>query len=386
MTLTPAPDLHHNVAPAAWPCVDASLNLLPSTEERDFREALRALLDSQGDIESVRTLTSGTPGYSIPLWSELTQSMAVTSVAADEEAGGEGFGTTFLAAALEECGRALRPEPVLGSATVGTVALALGSTKDTEDWQRAALTGALIVSSSRLTAATDRIDAVCDGGTWAVHGAAYPVTSAAAADVFIVTAATGDGRGLYAVSAADARVRTHDSIDPTRPVATVRFDAAPAQLLTESAGEIAMLHTRLRLALSAELVGIAERLLELTREYTLSRRQFGRQIASFQAVKHRLADMLLNVERARSLTRYATVHFDHDRDTGALPAAAAAAMAMDAAHDIASETIQLHGGIGFTWEHPAHSYYRRVLANEGAYGSASEHRAAVARILVPASG
>lgn len=366
--------------------VSSAVNLVPDTEEADLRDSVRALLVAQGDIEDVRTLAASTPGFSAKVWSELTESMALTSMSVPESVGGLGFSTNYLSTALEECGRALRPEPVLLTASVGVPALVHGSASGdaaAAALLEEALAGTSVITSSPLTPRTDTVVATSDGGAWSLTGTVTAVPHASAADVFIVTADMGSqGRGLFAVRTADSVTATaRESIDPTRPLASLGFDEAPAVALADSESAIADVRTRAIIGLAAESVGIADLLLELTLDYTQSRKQFDRTIASFQAIKHRLADMLLDVERARSAARYAAAHLDHDPETAALAAATAGAVACDAAHRVATEAIQLHGGIGFTWEHPAHSYYRRILTNETLFGDATAHRREIARLI-----
>lgn len=361
-------------------------NLIAGEEETDLRAALRSMLTAAGDIEDIRATTATEPGYSTDLWRELTESMAVTSMAVPESEGGLGYGLSLLTAVLEECGRALRPEPVLATAAIGVPALAAGTGERAIALRDRALAGELVIAASALTPEADRITATPgeDNDTWRLTGTSGHIAAGAAADVFVVTAQTPQGRRLFAVPAAGVTVTAYESIDPTRPIAGIDCHDAEAIALTEPADTEAVLtdlHNRALIALAAEQVGICDRLLEMTREYTMSRKQFGRQIASYQAIKHRIADLLLDLERARSATRYAAAHYDADPATASLAAAIAAAVAADAAQHLATDTIQLHGGIGFTWEHPAHNYYRRVLADETLYGNATAHRRRVAELL-----
>lgn len=365
-----------------------TVNLIAGEEETDLRAALRSMLTAAGDIEDIRRTTATEPGYSTDLWRELTESMAVTSMAVPESEGGLGYGLGLLTAVLEECGRALRPEPVLTTAAIGVPALAAGTGDRATALRDRALAGELLVAASALTAEADRLTATPgeNPDTWQVTGTSGHIAAGATAEVFVVTAQTPTGRRLFAVPAAGVTVTAHESIDPTRPIAGIDCHDAEAIALTEPADTdtdtvITDLHNRALIALAAEQVGICDRLLEMTREYTMSRKQFGRQIASYQAIKHRIADLLLDLERARSATRYAAAHYDTDPTTASLAAAIAAAVATDAAQHLATDTIQLHGGIGFTWEHPAHNYYRRVLTDETLYGNATAHRRRIAELL-----
>ncbi len=370
--------------------IDASIPLLPNDEEADLRDAVRSLLTSAGDIEDVRRISESELGYSSQVWTELTTSMAVTTMAVPESDGGLGYGLTYLCTVLEECGRALRPEPVLTSAAVGIPALLLGSGEGLADHRAAALDGRAVVTATPLDSDTDRLAAsVIASGEWQVSGTAAHVPHGATAHIAVVTAETETGRRLFAVPlTGDSVTRvTSDSLDPTRPLAVLHLDAAPAIPLSDEGDTVALLselHARATIAVAAENVGIAAHLLEMTIEYTSSRKQFGRAIASYQAIKHRIADMLLDVERARSAARYAAgvVDTDGNRDAVAFAAAVAGTVCTDAAIRVCTETIQLHGGIGFTWEHPAHNYYRRVLVNEAATGDATTQRTRIASSIL----
>ncbi|WP_262365634.1 acyl-CoA dehydrogenase family protein [Gordonia sp. OPL2] len=377
---------------ATW-AVDNSVHVLPDDEETDLRSAVRELLASAGDIEDVRRVADTVQGFSAEVWRQLTDSIAVTTMTAPETFGGLGFGFRYLCAVVEECGRALRPEPVLASAVLGAPALLTDAGSDVADLRRDALSGRAIVTTSPLTTASDQLTASGSSSGWTVDGTTRLI-DIPSADVAIVTAEIDSGRALFAVQiGGGAQVTRLTSIDPTRPRAELRCAGASAALLTASGDHEAViryLRTRGIIALAAENVGIADRLFEMTCDYTKSRQQFGRTIASFQAIKHRLADMFLDVERARSAARYAAALSDSSdcADASALArlevaASVAGAVTGDAAVRVATEAIQLHGGIGFTWEHPAHSYYRRVLTNESLLDGPFAHRQRIAALAFP---
>lgn len=385
-----SPDADHPAEAGRPWSIDTTIPLLPTEEENDLRDAVRSLLSSAGDIEEVRRIVETEPGYSRGLWSELASSMAVTTMAVPESDGGLGYGLAYLCTVLEECGRALRPEPVLTSAAVGVPALLLGDDDRLADLRAAALEGRAVVTATPLSPDTDRVTATAGSpAEWLLSGTATHAPHGHVADVAVVTATTADGRRLFAVPLSEDVVTrtTPESLDPTRPLATLRFDAAPAIPLTDEVGTaaaLAELGARATIAVAAENVGIASRLLEMTLEYTTSRKQFGRAIASYHAIKHRIADMLLDVERARSAARYAAglVDAGGDRDAVAFASSVAGAVCTESAIRVCTETIQLHGGIGFTWEHPAHSYYRRVLVNEAGSGDATTQRARIASSIL----
>ena len=175
-----------------------------------------------------------------------------------------------------------------------------------------------------------------------------------------------------------------EALDLTRRQARLDLDGAPAHLIAhrdEADALLTELAILRRVGLAAEHVGMIEAMLDLTRTHLMQRHQFGRQLASFQVIKHRLADVLVDLERARSAARYAAAVFDQDPFSAELPSAVAAAVCTDAVIRVAHETVQLHGGIGFTWEHPAHYFLRRALGDEAAFGPARADRALVATLL-----
>ncbi|ORJ92574.1 acyl-CoA dehydrogenase [Prescottella equi] len=373
--------------------VDNSVHLLPSEEENDLRAAVRTVLESAGDVDAVRQTSSTDIGYSPELWRQMTDSMSVTTMTIPEASGGLGFGLQYLCTVIEECGRALRPEPVLSSAAIGLQALLLSRGAEAEELRVGALSGRMIIAPTSLTTDADKLTATETPSGWTIDGTAR-VVGPPNADIVVATADTNGRRSLFAVPPSQGvSVRPLHSIDPTRAQADVHCVSAAAILLSPPGTadeEIRRLWTRGVITLAAENVGIAEHLFEMTREYTRSRKQFGRTIASFQAIKHRLADMFLDVERARSAARYAAALFDSatqrpesdasDLEQLELAAAVAGAVCGDAAIRVATEAIQLHGGIGFTWEHPAHSYYRRVLTNETLFGTPTQHRQRIASL------
>lgn len=363
--------------------VDSSVPVLPSEEEEDLRAAMRDLLGT-GDIDEVRRVAATALGHSPAMWSALTGSMSVTTMAVPEPVG-LGYGLAQLCTVIEECGRALRPEPVVMSAAIGVRGLLFGRGEELPALLDGALDGSRIVTTTSLTPESDDLTAESDGGRWLVTGRAPAVTSGAAADIVLVTAETGTGRMLFAVPTDDHVERTSlDSLDPTRSITALRFDDASAIALTdpdETPRAVATLRDRAVTALAAENVGIAGALVDMTLDHTKTRKQFGRQIASYQAIKHRLADMYVDLERARSAARYAAALHDIDPARAGLAAAVAGAVCGDVVVRASTEAIQLHGGIGFTWEHAAHNYYRRALTNETLFGDTAAHRRRIAQIL-----
>jgi alkylation response protein AidB-like acyl-CoA dehydrogenase len=310
--------------------------------------------------------------------------MSVAGLAIPEERGGLGYSTTELAIVLEECGRALVCEPVFSSAVLGAQALLRAEPADNNPLPDV-LTGRSLATVSALDPSTDDLRAQRSPRGWSVDGTVTHLAGGGTADVIVASASSLDGRRLFALRPDVDAVRTERQVlDPTRRQADVTVRRCPAIVLTEPDATEAVT-SRMRdlatLALACENTGIVDRLLELTVEYTRTRHQFGRPIGSFQAVKHRLADLLVLLERARSASRYAAAVYAEDPDSARLAVAVAGAVCTDAAVHAATEAVQLHGGVGFTWEHPAHSYFRRALGNEATQGDARIHRARIATLI-----
>ncbi|MFI1460239.1 acyl-CoA dehydrogenase family protein [Nocardia carnea] len=366
-----------------WPGSEPP-GLSPDPEQVQLRESLRGLLGKYSDIEQVRAAANTGLGYSPQLWRTLVDEMSVTSLAAPEHHGGLGYGTAELAVVLEECGRALICEPVYSSAVLGTHALLTAPEAEGNPLPDV-LAGNLVATMSSLDPATDDLRATSSPHGWRVDGTVTHLVGGRSADIVIASAATAGGQRLFALRPPNDAVRTDLRVlDPTRRQADLTVRDCPAVALTAPEATPAV-RSRLRdlatLALACENTGIVERLLEMTVEYAGTRHQFGRAIGSFQAVKHRLADLLVSLERARSASRYAAALYAEDPDSARLAVAVAGAVCTDAAVHAAAEAVQLHGGVGFTWEHPAHSYFRRALGNEAAQGDARTHRARIGALI-----
>ncbi len=370
-----------------WPVADASV-LAPVPEHEELRTVLRDLLETHAPHEEVRCAADLPEGWSPKLWSLLNEEMDVGSLAVPEERGGQGFGVAVLAVVLEEAGRALLPEPVLLSSVLGVravLAAAPGAVPD--DVVSGVVEGRLVATLALEHDADTELRLSDNAGTATVSGRVGRVLLGGAADLMVV----GIGpRGRESIHLVDLRAqgvvtRTElEVLDLTRRQARLELNGAPAHLIAgrdEADALVTELAILRRVGLAAEHVGMIEAMLELTRTHLLQRHQFGRPLASFQVVKHRLADVLVDLERARSAARYAAAVFDQDPFSAELASAVAAAVSTDAVIRVAHETVQLHGGIGFTWEHPAHYFLRRALGDEAAFGSARSDRALVAALL-----
>ncbi|WP_213575298.1 acyl-CoA dehydrogenase family protein [Rhodococcus sp. USK13] len=369
---------------APWPRSEPS-TLTPGVEQTQLREAIRGLLTKWSGIEQVRAAAETAVGYSPDLWRRLVEDMSITALAVPEDRGGLGYGMVEFGIILEECGRNLVCEPVYTSAVVGMSALLAATADDISDLLGNVLEGTMIATATSLTPATDDVQASEAGDAWTLTGMATHVLGGVGADVVILSANTASGRRLFVTTAGDHLVPSErEVIDPTRRQADLTLRQAPALALTTAADHdqvCTQLLDLATLALACENTGIVDALLEMTVQYVQTRHQFGRPIGSFQAIKHRLADVLVELERARSACRYAAAVYDEDPATARLAIAVAGSVCTDAALYAAAETVQLHGGVGFTWEHPAHSYFRRAMGNEALQGDSRVHRARIASLI-----
>jgi alkylation response protein AidB-like acyl-CoA dehydrogenase len=353
-----------------------------SPEQDDLRRAVRQFCTDRLDEATVRRLMETGTGHDPALWARLGGELGVLGLAVPEERGGAGGGIVDQAVVAEEFGAALVPGPVLG-----TVGLAIPALLATEGAAADELLG-VFVAGERTAALAVPADALAPGPGDVVAqddrltGEIAQVVDGAA-DVLLVPARTPDGTALYVTEGGDRTPLS--TLDRTRRQARVRFDATPARLLTAGAGADAAITAALRVGgalLAAEQVGGAQRLLDLTVSYAGTRLQFGRPIGSFQAVKHRCADMLVLVEHARSTAQHAAWALQDGTDDADLAVSIARATCSQAYQEIAAAAVQLHGGIGFTWEHPAHLYLKRAVSDAALLGSAAAHRERVAaRVL-----
>ncbi|MFD3308765.1 acyl-CoA dehydrogenase family protein [Streptomyces sp. NPDC058694] len=366
--------------------------LLESEERGQLRAVLRDLLAETCGVEEVRKQVEGPRGYDQALWARLAGEIGVHGLALPEEYGGGGYTFAELAVALEEAGRVLCPAPLLPTVVLaGHALLGSGDRRACERWLPGIASGAVTATVAGFVQAAE-VTAERGPDGWVLRGEADFVPDGEGADLLLVVARAPDGERLFACEPAPPH-GTHGStcdrtarrvLDPTRRQALVRFRGTPAEPVGEPGQAPGIVDAVLdagRVALAAEHVGGSAHALDATLEYVSQRTQFGRPIGSFQAVKHRLADLLVEVEGARSASAYASACLTEW--TPELPvAASAAAVACTGAYRLATtEYVQLHGGIGFTWEHPAHLYVRRARADEALFGTADDHRLRLAELL-----
>ena len=350
-----------------------------SKEELDeLREAVRDFLAAKSGESAVRAASQA--GYDRAAWDQMARQLRLPGLALPGDYGGDGFGLTELAVVLEEMGAALLCSPFF--ATVVLAAQALLASADQAACARylrgiaagrttatlAAAEGNASWDPAMVSARAERA-----GDRWVLTGTKSFVIDGATADLVLVVARGTAGPALFAVDreAPGLRADPMTTLDPTRPMAALTFDQVPATLIG-AAGRAGRLMTRVldlaSTALAAEQAGGARRCLEMSAGYARTRFQFGRPIGSFQAVKHKCADMLARVELAEATAREAARLADESAAEFPVAAATAHICCSQAYLFAAAENIQVHGGIGFTWEHPAHLYFRRAKSSELLFG------------------
>ncbi|WP_031332423.1 acyl-CoA dehydrogenase family protein [Williamsia sp. D3] len=354
-----------------------------STELDDLRTAVRDAAADLGGPALCRRLDADGPGWDARAWSVLAEQIGIGALGLPEDLGGLG-GLPELAVVAEELGAALLPVPFLSTVIAGQVLLGTPTPPDDVLTEIAEGAPAAFAGLDRrgwwstdelLFAATE-----VDGG-WVIDGHAPAVLGAAGATWIVVAANTADGPDIFVVAAATAGVGVHpiETLDLTRAQASVHLAAVPAIRLTTGGNASAAVLPALDTAcivLAAEQLGGSQASLDHTVDYVKERRQFGRAIGSFQAVKHTLADLLVLVESSRSAVSRA-VESDDRTEAGAV----ARAWCSDAYRTVSAEAVQLHGGIGFTWEHHCHLYFRRARADAQLLGGSAMHRERLATAL-----
>jgi alkylation response protein AidB-like acyl-CoA dehydrogenase len=366
------------------------------TEEQEFlRSTAREFLENECPMTVVRELMEDRIGYRPALWKQMAE-LGWLGLLVPEEHGGAGLGFVDLIVILEEMGRSLLPSPFYATLQGTLAVLRAGSDTQKKEILPAVSSGDLILSLAITEEAgsEDAPDIVTcaekQGAGYSLSGTKLFVPDGQNADRIVVAARTG-GEGESGISlllvdreGPGVEVTPLESMDQTRRIAEVRFDGAPAELLAaEGAGwqTWEWVRDRALVALSAEAVGGSEKTLEDSVAYAKERVQFGKPIGVHQAIKHKCADMLIEVESSKSITYYAAWAAAEDLDEAALAAAMAKAYTSDAYRHCSAENIQIHGGVGFTWEYDCHLYFKRAKAVEVTYGDPSYHRERVAQLL-----
>ena len=358
-------------------------------EQQAIKSTAREFLAARYKSERIRELAGSEHGFEQSDWEEMAE-LGWPGLALPEEWGGQGLGIVELAVLFEEMGYALAPSPLLSTTVAGLALAKNGSDELKERWLRPLAAGeargtlAMFDAGTPATIGSFEMEARADGGGVVLDGEKVLVMDAATADFFLV--ATSDGhRHLVERGADGVSIEPEPSIDLTRRLYTVRLDdvtVGPEATLTGAQADYLPVLWRACVAIAAESTGIAQRTLEMAVEYAKDRKQFGRPIGAYQAVSHRCAQMLLETENARSAVYGAAWAADDEPES--LPAAAsmAKAYASDAGWRVPDASIQVHGGIGFTWEHDLHFYLKRGKANAATFGDARWHRDRVADLLL----
>ena len=366
------------------------MNLGVSAEQRELRDSVRRFLADRAPMSRVRELMETPDGTDRQVWQQAGAQLGLPGIAIPEAYGGAGFTFAEQAIVLEELGAALYGGPYLASAVLAATALLAASD---EAARRELLPGIASGQTVATLAFTEddgswdpeaiRLAATRGEGSpdspWMLDGHKSFVLDGHTADLILVVAAAGPGLSLFAVDpgAAGLDRRVLPTLDQTRKLARLEFDAVPGRLIGapgEAGGVLGRTLDVAAIALAAEQLGGAQRVLDMAVGYAKTRHQFGRPIGSFQAIKHRCADLLLEVESLRSAVAYAAAAVAENSAEVPVVAALAKAYASDVYFHVAAENIQIHGGIGFTWEHDAHLYFKRAKSSELLLGDASYHR------------
>ena len=362
-------------------------------EQQDLRDMVRRFLAEKSPVSEVRRLMATEAGYDPAVWAQLGE-LGLAGLTIPEKYGGAGCGPVEQLIVCEEMGAALLCAPYLASAVLATWALlASGDAVAQADLLPGMASGETIATlavpedDGSWEPAKFTVTALRSGGRYLLDGRKSFVLDGMIADLILVAASSEDGPALFAVDgdAPGLSCRSMQTLDMTRKQAVLTFSRTPGRLVGQP-GAAAEIVARAVLggvlALAAEQVGGAQRCLDMAVAYAKVRHQFGRAIGSFQAIKHMCADMLLEVESARSAAyRAAWAAADGDADLP-LVASLAKAYCSEAYFHVAASNIQVHGGIGFTWEHDAHLYYRRAKSAEVMLGTPASHREVVAGLLL----
>jgi alkylation response protein AidB-like acyl-CoA dehydrogenase len=359
-------------------------------EQQAIKATAHDFLASRFKSERIREIAASESGFDEAGWKEMAE-LGWAGLALPEEWGGQGLGVVELAVLFEEMGYALAPSPLLSNTIAGLAIAAGGSDEQRERYLRPLASGEQLVTPALVDVGAPAVpgqftmEAEADGDGVVLDGAKTLVLDAASADFFLV--ATADGRRhVVARDAAGVTIEPEESIDLTRRLSTVRFEgvrvAAEDSLPGGAEGYFPSVFLRVCVATAAESTGVAQRALEMSVAYAKDRQQFGRPIGAYQAVSHRCAQMLLETENSRSAVYGAAWAADAEPESLPLAASMAKAYASDAGWRVPDAAIQVHGGIGFTWEHDLHLFLKRGRLNASLFGDAKWHRERVAEAVL----
>ena len=364
-----------------------------SEEQDELRKMVRRFLEEKSPESEVRRLMATAEGYDPAVWAQMANELALQGLGIPEEFGGQGYGPVELYVVFEEMGAALLCSPYFSTVALAANALLLVGDDDAKSTFLPGIASGETIATVALTDDAGQWDlsatsttATPDGDGWSLNGVRSYVTDGSTASLLLVPAMTEKGLSLFAVAGDASGVDAHgpgdDGSDPQAEPHRVQRRAR--RLGRRGGWRSAGLETTVQIAesaLAAEQVGGAQRVLDTSVEYAKNRVQFGRPIGSFQAIKHKCADMLLDVESAKSAAYYAAWAAQERNDELPIAASLAKSFCSEAYFHCAAENIQIHGGIGFTWEHPAHLYFKRAKSSELFLGDPAYHRELLAQRL-----
>ena len=367
------------------------MNFAFTEEQEELRNTVRAFLEAKSSEEAVREQMETEQGYDEAVWSQMGEQMGLQGLHIPEEYGGSGYGYVELGIVLEEMGRALLCAPFFSTVVLAGNTLLLSGDDDAKKQYLPGIASGETIATLAFTEPSGKWDesgitmeATPSGDGYTLSGTKSFVLDGHVASLIIVAARTANGVSLFAVdgNASGLTKTSLSTMDQTRKQAKLDFDNVPATLIGEDGKGWDVLQTVLDLAavsLAAEQVGGAQFVLDMAVEYAKVRVQFGRPIGSFQAIKHKCADMLLEVESAKSAAYYGMWCASEMNDELPSTASLAKAYCSEAYFHATAENIQIHGGIGFTWEHPAHLYFKRAKSSELLFGDPTYHREQLAQ-------
>jgi alkylation response protein AidB-like acyl-CoA dehydrogenase len=372
------------------------VNFAFSEEQEQLREHVRRFMEDKSPSAEVRRLMETTEGYDPAIWQQMAQELGLQSLHIPEEFGGQGFTFIELGIVLEEMGRVLLCAPYFSTVVLAANAIMNAGTPDQQKQLLPGIASGETIATLAFTEPNGKWDASGitmeakgSGDSYTLDGTKHFVIDGHNADLIVVVARTAGSGGEEGISFftvdADASGLTRtplSTMDQTRKQARLDFSGVPATPLGEPGSGWAALSKTLdqaAVALANEMVGGAQKVLEMSVDYAKVRVQFGRPIGSFQAIKHKCADMLLEVESGKSAAYYASWAAAEDNEELPVVASLAKAYCSDAYFHAAAENIQIHGGIGFTWEHDAHLYFKRAKSSEILLGDATYHRELLAQ-------
>lgn len=341
-------------------------------EQQMIRETVQTFFRENATSERTRAAMAG-DGIDRELWQSFCQELGLAGVILPEEAGGAGLGMVELAIVAEAAGGQVAALPLLGHAMVCAAIAAGGTDEQKSQWLEQLAMGEVTCAVAYAAGGLQ-----ADGGT--LSGKLEFVAHGAVAQLLLV--ASAEGAWLVETGSTGVAVANHVTMDQTRPLATITLDNTPASALGDAeAGHVAAWNAGW-IVLAAEALGGAQEALDRTVTYSQERMQFGRQIGSFQAYKHRLADMMIEIEQARSAVYWAACAVDEGSDEATIALHAAKSFCADTFFMCASNMIQLHGGIGFTWEHDAHLFFKRARSIQTMQGNGNWHREQIASLVM----